>query len=105
MSTALAPTVAILHQTMRCARSMNSASVSRNDETRIDDPSELESSRAGIEGVPKTVAEQVEAEDCQGDGHTGNDRSPGRQLQEAVGGADHRTPARRGWLVAETEEG
>jgi hypothetical protein len=148
------PTVAMSHQTMRCARVMNSGSISANDETRIDlskhvqagklrnrpaeleEPSrrdavarvtqaspllpfpnpthqdrltsinyELQSSRAGIERVPQAVAEQVEAEDGQGDGHAGNDGGPGRQLQEAIGGADHRAPARRGRLVAESEEG
>src|SRR5215212_7059179 len=30
------PTVAISHQTMRCARSMNSGAISVNEETRID---------------------------------------------------------------------
>src|SRR5215207_2009930 len=65
----------------------------------------LEASRAGIERVPQAIAEQVEAEDGQGDGDTGNDRGPGGQLQEAVGGAYHRAPARCGRLVAEAEEG
>src|SRR5688500_15692808 len=35
------PTVAISHQTMRCARSMNSGSISANDETRIGLPTEF----------------------------------------------------------------
>src|SRR5215210_2437776 len=68
------PTVAMSHQTMRCARSMNSGSISANDETRIDDASVLEAARAGIERISQTVTEQVEAEDGQSDGDAGHDR-------------------------------
>src|SRR5918998_6479040 len=52
------PTVARSHQIMRWARSTNSGSISVKDETRIDDSSELEPSRARIQRVSQAVTER-----------------------------------------------
>src|SRR5215475_7942050 len=56
-----------------------------------------------IEDVPQPIAEEIEAEDGDGDRRSRKEREPGREHEEVLGILEHETPRGLGRLRSEAE--